>query len=435
MKKCVKFSVLCLIIAMLLSAFSPALAYSSSVLRSADTLYTLGLIRGTENGLELDVPARRCEAAALVIRLTGRESEAMACTYSNPFTDVPDWAQPYISFGYANGLVKGVDESHCEAESPVSANDFLTLILRALGYDDSNGDFYWSSAAVTGFSLGLGRGDYPVFTRGDMFEIALSALSADTVSGDRLIDRLVSSGIVERARANAVGLLEATTYTAREISDKFSPAVFLAFGYCEFEDIENDMPHDNASGFFITPDGLAVTNYHAIQYDKYVYITTLDGERYPVNRVLYYDADIDIAVMSVSHTAVSGKVTECFPYLEMAPSDLVHNGDPVYTLSSPLGLSNSISSGIVGNRARTVDGFALPMIQNTAPISSGSSGGALLNEYGQVIGVTSAMFLYGQSLYLAVPMDPVLIADLTGPGESLITVAEAEYSAAESENE
>ena len=59
-------------------------------------------------------------------------------------------------------------------------------------------------------------------------------------------------------------------------------------------------------------------------------------------------------------------------------------------------------------------------------ISEGSSGGALLNVYGQVVAVTSGAYVYGNSMYLAVPIDPILTADLTGEGLTLPEVLEAE---------
>lgn len=63
---------------------------------------------------------------------------------------------------------------------------------------------------------------------------------------------------------------------------------------------------------------------------------------------------------------------------------------------------------------------------NTADISQGSSGGALLNVYGQVIAVTSGAYTYGNSMYLAVPVDPVMSADLTSHSWTLKEVKQME---------
>ena len=178
----------------------------------------------------------------------------------------------------------------------------------------------------------------------------------------------------------------------------------------------------DASGFFISADGLAVTNYHSI--DKAIKATAvlLNGETYNVDRVLYYDTGIDIAVIHVSKTGENGRTTSAFNYLELAGTADIRPGDTVYALGSPLGLGLAVSSGIIGSTAHELDRYTLPCVVNSADISRGSSGGALVNVYGQVIGVTSGAYTYGNNMYLAVPVNPVMTADLTGPGWTLAEV-------------
>ena len=79
-------------------------------------------------------------------------------------------------------------------------------------------------------------------------------------------------------------------------------------------------------------------------------------------------------------------------------------GQKVVAIGSPLGLFNSISDGIVSG-FREING--IPMIQFTAPISSGSSGGALLDMYGRLVGLITAGFDKGQNLNLAVPSEKI----------------------------
>ena len=136
----------------------------------------------------------------------------------------------------------------------------------------------------------------------------------------------------------------------------------------------------------------------------YAFATANDGSRYPVSAVLIADADRDLAVIRVDG---GGRQ---FPCLPMRGAGAVTTGDVVYAIGSPLGLSNSISDGIVANRSRLVPqaGSPDPYIQVTAAISPGSSGGALINEYGEAIGITTATFAYGQNLNLAVPLDLAL---------------------------
>ena len=104
----------------------------------------------------------------------------------------------------------------------------------------------------------------------------------------------------------------------------------------------------------------------------------------------------------------------------------IRPGDTVYTLGNPLGLGLAVSSGIISATARDVERYTLPCVMNTADISQGSSGGALLNTYGQVIAITSGAYIYGNNMYLAVPVDPVMTADLTGEGKTLAEVARLE---------
>ena len=192
-----------------------------------------------------------------------------------------------------------------------------------------------------------------------------------------------------------------------------------------------EMPSGNASGFFISPDGLAVTNYHSIEGGAYAVATLSNGETYEVKDVVYYDPDIDIAVIRVSQTSTDHKTTSAFAWLELAGTDDIRAGDAVYTLSNPLGLGLAVSSGIISSTAREVDRYALPCVMNTADISQGSSGGALLNVYGQVIAVTSGAYTYGNNMYLAVPVDPAMTADLTAEGKTLAEVAKLENASAE----
>ena len=117
----------------------------------------------------------------------------------------------------------------------------------------------------------------------------------------------------------------------------------------------------------------------------------------------------------------SRRTTSAFACLDIAPSGTgdIRVGDTVYALGNPLGLGLAVSSGIISDTARGVARYDLPCIMDTADISEGSSGGALLNTCGQVVGVTSGAYTYGNNMYLAVPIDPVLSADLSGQGWTL----------------
>lgn len=391
---------------------------------AADTLYTLDLITGTGNGYELDRAPTRLEALVFALRLSGLEDEAISEGGHAPFMDVPSWATQYVCYAYANGLINGIDELHFGGDMQVRDKDFFSLMLRTLGYSEQAGDFSWALSGSVAVRLGIAEALYTDFDRGDMFECALAALTCHLKGSEvTLIDKLVASGDVDRAKASALGLSGARPLTAKEIAERFTSSVVLLECYDSSTSMMNLTPSSNSSGFFISENGLLVTNYHTIDASIYAVVTMDSGEQFNVEKVLYYDAAIDAAVVKVDQTPLGGGNEATFPHLNMLSTETVNVGDNVYALGNPLGMQNSLSSGIISNKQRVTTSFALPMLQNTASISRGSSGGALFNEYGYVIGITSGYFSYGQDMYLAVPIDAVLGADLTVEGLTLPELA------------
>ncbi len=115
---------------------SPAADASEQVAR-ADTLCELGLFKGTESGYELDRTANRAEAVVMLVRLLGKESDALNGDYTHPFTDVPDWASPYIAYAYTEGITKGTSDTTFEPYETVSEKMYLTFLLRVLGVENA----------------------------------------------------------------------------------------------------------------------------------------------------------------------------------------------------------------------------------------------------------------------------------------------------------
>ena len=187
--------------------------------------------------------------------------------------------------------------------------------------------------------------------------------------------------------------------TPEQIYARCAPAVF----YVEIYD-ESGWCIKTGSGFFLNSDGLAITNYHVISGAASASITVSDtGTVYPVAGVYDYSVEEDWAVLQIDGDG--------FQTLEIGDPGYDVGGATVYAIGSPLGLQNTISSGIISNPAR-VDG-GMTYIQMSAAISPGSSGGALLNKYGQVIGITSATYSDGQNLNLAIPMTYLANIDTT----------------------
>ena len=209
---------LCPLFALLivLSLSTAAFAADYSAEESANALYELGLFQGTgetANGkpiYSLDAAPTRAQAVTMLVRLLGKEAEAKAGTWTVPFSDLADWARPYVGYAYANGLTNGLSAERFGSDDKVTANQYLTFILRALGYS-SERDFQWDKANAFSNFLGLTHGEYRAsrsFTRGDTARISYSALAqARKDSSETLAAQLVRQGAVKAKTAAECGLV------------------------------------------------------------------------------------------------------------------------------------------------------------------------------------------------------------------------------------
>ena len=177
--------------------------------------------------------------------------------------------------------------------------------------------------------------------------------------------------------------------SAEEIYSQISPSVVEISA-------ESATEISTGTGFFFDNKGTVVTNYHVIENCQTAKITLSNGSTYQVTAVLGYDADRDIAVLSTTC-----QTSKPLPLR----SESAKTGEKVYALGSSLGLTGSLSDGIVSAVNREVEGNVY--IQTTAPISQGNSGGPLVDEKGTVIGVVCASFTDGQNLNLAIPISDV----------------------------
>lgn len=414
---------------LLAGALPAASALEGEAVRAADTLTALQLVNGS---YDVEAPATRAQAAVLLVRLAGLESAARATSAGHEdFRTAPDWARYAIAYGARQGWITSTTGQNFQAERTVTADAFCAMLLRMLGYSDKNGDFSPSDAARFAQHIGLVSRSYEgELTRGEVFQIMRDALPFSYRDGSAtVIQRLVSAGVCSQATAGALGLLD-RELTAREAADRHTAAVFCMNVYETQRSVEKDTPSSNSSGFFIDETGLAVTNYHSIEDSVHAVAVLSTGETYPVESVLYYDTGIDIAVIQVSRTSLEGKTTLGFAALELVGTRDARPGDVVYTLGNPLGLGLAVSSGIIGSTDRKVDTYTLPCVVNTADISHGSSGGALLNIYGQVLAVTTGAYTRGNNMYIGVPVDPVMEADLTANRWTLEEVKEIEAAKA-----
>lgn len=167
---------------------------------AADALYAMGLFCGTgmdANGqpiYDLNRAPTRSEAVTMLVRLLGKEEEAKFGTWVTPFADVEQWAEPYVGYAYHNGLVAGTSSTTFGGSETVTASQYITFVLRALGYE-SGTDFAWDKAWELSDQIGLPGRQYSAgttkFTRGDVAAISFNALYCKLKGSDTtLIDKL-----------------------------------------------------------------------------------------------------------------------------------------------------------------------------------------------------------------------------------------------------
>ena len=147
------------------------------------------------------------------------------------------------------------------------------------------------------------------------------------------------------------------------------------------------------SGFLVSSDGLVVTNFHVVEGSRSAEILLANNAKFAVNAIAALNKEHDLALLKVDGRDL--------PFLTMTDTKPLEVGATVYALGNPRGLTSTLSDGLIS--ALRKDGEAVVLIQTTAPISPGSSGGPLLGTDGQVVGVTTAYIEEGQNLNFAVP--------------------------------
>jgi len=210
--------------------------------------------------------------------------------------------------------------------------------------------------------------------------------------------------------------------TAKDIVQQSTPAI-----------VRVEVGDGLGTGFIVDKSGLVATNFHVVRGRKDIRIKLHDGGEYPVLAIAGIDPGRDLALLRI-------QPTKPLPVLRLGDSDAMSAGDQIVAIGNPLGVFDySVSSGLVSQvrpvctkqqveqhnrgRVRFEELVAKPsrsaaeeqeleelrcsqeltILQISAPISQGSSGGPLFNQAGEVIGVTTAIISGGQNINLAIP--------------------------------
>ncbi|APR88103.1 HtrA protease/chaperone protein [Minicystis rosea] len=175
----------------------------------------------------------------------------------------------------------------------------------------------------------------------------------------------------------------ATTLTPAQIAARSTPAV-----------VSIRSTDSLGTGFVVRKDGWIATNLHVIAGERDLVVATSDKREFPVLEVLAADDARDLALVRVD--------ARDLPVLALGDSDAVRAGDAVVAIGHPLGLEDTVSNGLV-SAVRVLDP-ALTVLQISAPIAPGSSGGPIFSDRGEVIGVATFFSTEGQNLNFGVPV-------------------------------
>ena len=146
------------------------------------------------------------------------------------------------------------------------------------------------------------------------------------------------------------------------------------------------------SGIIVFDKNILITNAHVITGGSSAEAISEADERLYIDGAIYYNQEEDIAIL---------KLNDQNKIKPLKISTKYNVGDKVIAIGSPLGIKNSVSDGIISN---ILDDKT---IQHTAPISSGSSGGALFNSRGKIIGINTATMIDGQNINLSIPIEKI----------------------------
>jgi len=152
------------------------------------------------------------------------------------------------------------------------------------------------------------------------------------------------------------------------------------------------------SGFLLTPDGYALTNSHVVRGQTHLAARTEDGDLVDVD-LIGDDPATDLALVRLA--------ARDLPYTELGDSDSLQVGQLVIAVGNPLGFRSTVSTGVVSAVGRAMRGEEGRLIENivqhTAPLNPGNSGGPLVDSRGRVVGVNTAIIAFAQGLGFAVP--------------------------------
>ena len=226
--------------------------------------------------------------------------------------------------------------------------------------------------------------------------LAVFGIVHDIVKSDKIVDKIgPQQAVVLYKEPKPKGANDEKNY--KDANGKYTPegaaalvrpSIVKIYTYADYAGYTAKRPLGTGSGIVLNEDGYIVTNAHVLEAEGYHRIETMDGDYYDA-KIIGRDAKTDIAVIKVNAEGLTPAT--------LGDSDEAVVGEQVIAIGNPANLASTVTDGIVSavNRKIRSDstGFEMDCIQTNAEISPGNSGGALVNMYGQVIGITSSKYV------------------------------------------
>ena len=229
-------------------------------------------------------------------------------------------------------------------------------------------------------------------------------------TGDKQIvvyEESIITKVVEESLPSVVtvGIMKTTQGQSYLQIDPFNPFG----GFTQIPGKKQKIDQNIGSGFVVTKDGFIITNKHVVSDEQASYkVLTNDKKEYNVEKI-YRDPLNDLAILKVSANNLKA--------LTLADSSKLKLGQMTIAIGTPLGeFTNTVTTGIVSGLGRGItagspfEGYVEKLdnvIQTSAPISPGNSGGPLLNSFGQVIGINAAIAQEGSNIGFAIPSNVI----------------------------
>lgn len=200
----------------------------------------------------------------------------------------------------------------------------------------------------------------------------------------------------------AVVRIDASRTVKTEVPPMFEDPFFRRFFGSQIPNVpDNEIQRGTGSGFILSQDGKILTNAHVVAGTKEVTVTLKDG-RTLTGKVLGTDPVTDVAVIKIEANNL--------PTIKVGNSDNLNVGEWAIAIGNPLGLDNTVTTGIISATGRLssqvgVGDKRIEFIQTDAAINPGNSGGPLLNARGEVIGINTAIIRDAQGIGFSIPIN------------------------------